>query len=34
MKLMLDTLNGPSEGNEFMADYLLEQTKDLPFMNK
>ena len=34
LKLMLDTLNGPSEGNEFMADYLLEQTKDLPFMNK
>ena len=34
LKLMLDTLNGPSEGNEFMADYLLEQTRDLPFMNK
>ncbi len=34
LKQMLDTLNGPSESNEFMADYLLEQTKDLPFMNK
>ena len=34
LKRMLDALNGPSEGNEFMADYLLEQTKDLPFMNK
>ena len=34
LKLMLDCLNGPSEGNEFMADYLLEQSKDLPFMNK
>ena len=34
LKLMLDALNGPSEGNEFMADYLLEQTKDLPFMNE
>ena len=34
LKLMLDALNGPSEGNEFMADFLLEQTKDLPFMNK
>ena len=34
LKLMLDALNGPSEGNEFMADYLLEQSKDLPFMNK
>ena len=34
LKLMLDQLNGPSESNEFMADYLLEQSKDLPFMNK
>ena len=34
LRLMLDTLNGPSESNEFMADYLLEQSKDLPFMNK
>ena len=34
LKLMLDALNGPSDGNAFMADYLLEQTKDLPFMNK
>ena len=34
LKLMLDCLNGPSESNDFMADYLLEQTKDLPFMNK
>lgn len=34
LKLMLDALNGPSESNEFMADYLLEQTRDLPFMNK
>jgi len=34
LKFMLDALNGPSEGNEFMADFLLEQTKDLPFMNK
>ena len=34
IKFMLDTLNGPSEGNEVMADFLLEQTKDLPFMNK
>jgi ppGpp synthetase/RelA/SpoT-type nucleotidyltranferase len=34
IKFMLDTLNGPSESNEFMADYLLEQTRDLPFMNK
>ena len=34
LKLMLDALNGPSEGNEFMADYLLDQSKDLPFMHK
>ena len=34
LKLMLDELNGPSESNEFMADFLLEQSKDLPFMNK
>lgn len=34
LKLMLDTLNGPSESNDFMAEYLLEQTNDLPFMNK
>ena len=33
LKLMLETLNGPSESNAFMAEYLLEQTKDLPFMN-
>lgn len=34
LKLMLDELNGLSESNEFMADFLLEQSKDLPFMNK
>ena len=34
LKLMLDALNGPSESNEFMADYLVNETKDLPFMNK
>ena len=34
LKLMLEALHGPSESNEFMADYLVEQTKDLPFMNK
>ena len=34
LKLMLDTLNGPSDDNDFMADFLLEQTKDLPFMNQ
>jgi hypothetical protein len=34
LKWMLDTLNGPSEMNEAMADLLMEQTKDLPFMNQ
>ena len=34
VKLMLDTLNGPSDGNEAMAAFLLDQTKDLPFMNQ
>lgn len=34
LKLMLEVLNGPSEGNEAMASLLLEQTKDLPFMNQ
>ena len=34
LKWMLDTLNGPSKGNEAMASLLLEQTKELPFMNQ
>ena len=34
LKWMFDTLNGPSEANEVMADMLEEQTKDLAFMNQ
>ena len=34
LKWMLDTLHGPSEINKAMAELLLEQTKDLPFMNQ
>ena len=34
IKLMLDALNGPDEINDAMADIILEQTKDLPFMNQ
>ena len=34
LKLMLDALNGPSESNEYMAEFLVEQSKDLPFMNQ
>jgi ppGpp synthetase/RelA/SpoT-type nucleotidyltranferase len=33
LRRMLDTLNGPSEGNDALAGFLVEQTKDLPFMN-
>ena len=32
LKYLLDTLNGPSESNAAMADFLLEQTRDLSFM--
>ena len=34
LKWMLDILNGPSEGNEALANLLMEQTQDLPFMNQ
>jgi len=34
LQWMLDTLNGPSEVNKVMAELLMEQTKDLPFMNQ
>ena len=30
---MLEILNGHSESNEGMADFLMQQAKDLPFMN-
>ncbi|MBQ7253464.1 MAG: hypothetical protein IJS30_02170 [Bacteroidales bacterium] len=34
LNFMLNTINGPSEGNEMMAQFLLDQSKDLPFMNQ
>lgn len=34
LRMMLDELNGPQEGNEASARFLLEQTRDLPFMNQ
>ena len=34
LKVMLDILNGPSPQNEFMAQFLLEQTQGLPFLNQ
>ncbi|MCR5326842.1 MAG: hypothetical protein K6E37_08880 [Bacteroidales bacterium] len=34
LKLMFDALNGPSESNESIAAFLMEQAQDLPFMNQ
>lgn len=34
IKMMFDALNGKSPGNEVIADLLIEQSKDLPFMNQ
>jgi hypothetical protein len=33
IKHMFDILNGESASNETIAELLLEQSKDLPFMN-
>ena len=34
LKYMFDTLNGKSDSNEVLAEMLVEQAKDLPFMNQ
>ena len=34
IRMLLDELNGASDNNDFMADYLVSQAKDLPFMNQ
>ncbi len=34
IKLMFDALNGPSDSNESIAAFLVEQAQDLPFMNQ
>lgn len=34
IRKLFDMLNGPSESNDIMAELLVEQTKDLSFMNK
>ena len=34
IKRLFDALNGESESNEMMAEFLLDQVKDLPFMNQ
>ena len=34
LRMMLDALNGPGEGNDTMAQFLVEQAQELPFMNQ
>ena len=34
IRYMFDLLNGPSDSNDMIAEMLMEQSKDLPFMNK
>jgi len=34
IKYVFDLLNGESESNDLLAEMLLEQSRDLPFMNK
>ncbi len=34
LKRLFDSLNGPSEANEAIADFLVEQSAGLPFMNQ
>ena len=34
IRAMFDLLNGPSESNEMMAEFLTQQAQDLPFMNQ
>ena len=34
LRYMLNLLNGESDSNDAMAEFLVKQTKDLPFMNQ
>ena len=34
IRMLFDALNGPSEGNDMIAEMLMEQAQDLPFMNQ
>ena len=34
LKRLFDALNGESDNNEMIAGYILEQAKDMPFMNQ
>ena len=33
IRQMLDTLNGPAESNDTMAEYILAQAEDFSFMH-
>ena len=33
IRLMLDTLNGPSDSNEMMAGIIMEQAENFSFMH-
>ncbi len=33
LRFLFDTLNGPSPANDMMAEFLLSQVEELPFMN-
>ena len=33
LKFFFDELNGSSDSNEAMAEFVMQETKDLPFMN-
>ena len=34
LRYLFDTLNGPSDSNDALAAFLMEQASDLPFMNQ
>ena len=34
IRLMLETLNGPSDSNDLMAEIIVDQAQDLPFMHE
>jgi hypothetical protein len=34
IRMLLDELNGPSDSNETMAEFLVEEISGLPFMNQ
>jgi hypothetical protein len=34
LRKLFDTLNGVNESNEMMAEYIMDQARELPFMNE